>query len=195
MVPDGVHPAARVLVAPHLPKPPPCLDRFAARSKSHQLDREMSALAATTNLATTTPNLPRQRRSAGCLNLPFPHMVEYAQDAVTHFQSASADGATYKTSEPAIVTSSIHIRDEATPGSRRRDPRRRPGRHGAAAGSPRRCPRRSTAFPISTVQSPVGSRPRTSPSGSAASAWEPTTSEPCSAPCTGTTATSRSSRG
>ena len=49
---------------------PTCHARFAADSKSHQLDRELSALGPTTNLTTTTPILPQQRRSAGCFSCP-----------------------------------------------------------------------------------------------------------------------------
>ena len=53
------------------PGPPPsCRARFAADSKSRQIDRRMSALEPTTNLTTTTPILPEQRRSAGCFSYP-----------------------------------------------------------------------------------------------------------------------------
>ena len=47
-----------------------CHARFAADSKSHQLDRELSALGPATNLTTTVPILPQQRRSAGCFSYP-----------------------------------------------------------------------------------------------------------------------------
>ena len=50
--------------------PPSCHTRFAADSKYHQLDRELSALGPTTNLTTTAPILPQQRRSAGCFSYP-----------------------------------------------------------------------------------------------------------------------------
>ena len=54
------------------PGPPPsCRARFAADSKSRQIDRRMSALEPTTNLTTTTPILPEQRTSAGCFSYPF----------------------------------------------------------------------------------------------------------------------------
>ena len=66
--------APRARRAPHLPSapgPPPCCrGRFAADSKSHQIDRRTSALEPTTNLTTTTPILPEQRRSAGCFSYP-----------------------------------------------------------------------------------------------------------------------------
>ena len=48
-----------------------CHARFAADSKSHQLDRELSALGPTTNLTTTAPILLQQRRSAGCFSYPW----------------------------------------------------------------------------------------------------------------------------
>ena len=54
--------------------PPSCHSRFAGDSKSHLLDREMSALGPVTHLTTTTPILPQQRRSAGCLTYTLPRL-------------------------------------------------------------------------------------------------------------------------
>ena len=66
-------PRPRRASPPKRPGPPPCCRaRFAADSKSHQIDRGMSALKPTTNLTTTTPILPEQRRSAGCFSYPSP---------------------------------------------------------------------------------------------------------------------------
>ena len=64
-------PRPRRASPPKRPCPPLCCRaRFAADSKSHQIGRGMSALEPTTNLTTTTPILPEQRRSAGCFSYP-----------------------------------------------------------------------------------------------------------------------------
>ena len=63
------------------PGPPPsCRARFAVDSKSHQIDRRMSALEPTT----TTPILPEQRRSAGCFSYPSPASGTEKQPGIVH---------------------------------------------------------------------------------------------------------------
>ncbi len=70
IAPTGT-PRPRRASPPKRSGPPPCCRaRFAADSKSHQIDRGMSAFEPTTNLTTTTPILPEQRRSAGCFSYP-----------------------------------------------------------------------------------------------------------------------------
>ena len=107
--------------------PPSCHARFVADSKSHQLDRELSALGPITNLTTTAPILLQQRRSAGCFSCPSP-------DHLRRTRSSRRDGRDLHHLAPSLTEDP------------RRDPR--PPPLGLATHPPRR-PRPKVSHPPS----------------------------------------------